>query len=261
MRVLLIDNYDSFTWNLAQLFMGLGAEVEVVRNDAIDLAGIAARRPDRIVLSPGPGRPERAEDFGICAQVLRQGLGEIPLLGVCLGHQGLVHALGGRVIRAPEPRHGKVSILANLGGRLFAGLPPQFAAMRYHSLLAERTSLPACLRIVAETVPESQVGPVDFGLSQSRIQPSQSLEGTLRGATGGGQTAMNPAEASEFRNSSDMEPPLVMAVEHLTLPVYGVQFHPESIGTPLGAAIAANFLAESAAQHLTPLQTSALEAA
>lgn len=204
MRLLLIDNYDSFTWNLAQLFMGLGAEVEVVRNDAIDLAGIAERRPDRLVLSPGPGRPERAEDFGICAAILQARLGEIPLLGVCLGHQGLVHALGGRVVRAPEPRHGKVSTLANLGGRLLAGIPKEFAAMRYHSLLAERSSLPACLRVVAETLPE-------------------------RG---------------------DLGEPLVMAVEHRSLPVYGVQFHPESIGTPLGFAMAANFLAERAAQPL-----------
>lgn len=215
MRVLLIDNYDSFTWNLAQLFMGLGAEVEVVRNDAIDLAGIAARRPDRLVLSPGPGRPERAEDFGICAAILRQGLGEIPLLGVCLGHQGLVHALGGRVVRAPEPRHGKVSTLANLGGRLLAGIPKEFMAMRYHSLLAERHTLPSCLRITAETLPEAD----------------------------------------------DASQALVMAVEHRSLPVYGVQFHPESIGTPLGALMAANFLAESAAQHLESPAKVAQEAA
>ncbi len=221
MRVLLIDNYDSFTWNLAQLFMGLGAEVEVVRNDAIDLAGIAARRPDRLVLSPGPGRPDRAEDFGICAAVLQERLGEIPLLGVCLGHQGLVHALGGRVIRAPEPRHGKVSTLANLGGRLLAGIPKQFEAMRYHSLLAERSSLPGSLRIVAET------------LADAGAQPA------------GGEGLL----------------PLVMAVEHRSLPVYGVQFHPESIGTPLGSAMAANFLAESAAQHLDPAAVLRQEAA
>jgi anthranilate synthase component 2 len=215
MRVLLIDNYDSFTWNLAQLLMGLQAEVRVVRNDAIDLAGIDAWRPDRLVLSPGPGRPERAEDFGICAAVLQHRLGAVPLLGVCLGHQGLVHALGGQVVHAPEPMHGKVAVMEHHGGRLLDGLPRQFKAMRYHSLLAERAGLPACLRIVAETAaPAGHPGPA-----------------------------------------------LVMAVEHRTLPVYGVQFHPESIGTPQGADLMANFLSERAAQHLDPEPLACAEAA
>lgn len=198
MRLLIIDNYDSFTWNLAQLFMAQGAEVQVVRNDALAAAELLALRPDRLVLSPGPGRPERPEDFGVCAELLRQRLGEIPLLGVCLGHQGLAHALGGRVIHAPEPRHGKVSALDNLGGRLLGQLPRQFMAMRYHSLLAERASLPASLRVTAET----------------------------RDGAPDGQA-------------------LVMAVEHRALPVFGLQFHPESIGTPLGPQIAAAFLNEA----------------
>ncbi|MBI5610491.1 MAG: aminodeoxychorismate/anthranilate synthase component II [Deltaproteobacteria bacterium] len=214
MRVVILDNYDSFTWNLAQLFMEQGAQaqskvhVEVLRNDAVDLAGLAALRPDRLVLSPGPGRPEREADFGICGAVLRDVLGErpllvgVPVLGVCLGHQGLVHALGGKVVHAPEPRHGKVSTLRNLGGRLLAGIPSAFQAMRYHSLLAERASLPSCLRVTAE--------------------------------------CHDPASAA----------PLVMAVEHRSLPVYGVQFHPESIGTPLGGQIAANFLSAAASLPL-----------
>lgn len=214
MRLLLIDNYDSFTWNLAQLFMAQGAEVQVLRNDAVTADEVAALRPDRLVLSPGPGRPERAEDFGVCAAILAQRLGEIPLLGVCLGHQGLVHALGGRVVHAPEPRHGKVSPLDNHGGQLLQALPRQFQAMRYHSLLAERASLPACLRVTAET------------------------------SDGAGDGAA-----------------LVMAVEHHTLPVYGLQFHPESIGTPLGPQIAAQFLSEAAARRAPQRHPSHLEAA
>lgn len=187
--VLLIDNYDSFTHNLAQAFGKLGATVHVVRNDAIDLAGVRALKPTHLVLSPGPGHPAKARDIGVCADIISQALGEVPLLGVCLGHQALAQYLGGKVIRAPQIVHGKMHTITHNNSRLFAGLGQNIEVMRYHSLIAERESLPAVLRVTAET------------------------------ADG-----------------------LIMAFEHTSLPVFGVQFHPESIGTPDGEAMLARFL-------------------
>lgn len=188
-RVLLIDNYDSFTHNLAQALGKLGAEVLVVRNDAIDLDSVRNLAPTHIVLSPGPGHPENPRDIGVCADIIKQALGDVPLLGVCLGHQALAQYLGGRVIRAPQIVHGKMHRIRHNNSRLFAGLEQDIEVMRYHSLVAERASLPPVLRITAET------------------------------ADG-----------------------LIMAVEHVSLPVFGLQFHPESIGTPDGEAMLARFL-------------------
>ena len=190
MNVLLLDNYDSFVFNLAQALRSLGAVTHVERNDAITLEQVSARAPDAIVISPGPGRPEDPRYFGVCGAVLRELSERIPVLGVCLGHQGIVHAFGGKIVNAPCVMHGKASEIDHDGTGLLAGLARPFSAMRYHSLVADPASLPECLRVNART------------------------------ADG-----------------------VVMAVEHRSAPVYGVQFHPESIGTPEGPRVLANFLA------------------
>jgi anthranilate synthase component 2 len=143
--LVLIDNYDSFTYNLWHYLGDLGAEIVVKRNDALTVADVLAMKPEGIVLSPGPSIPEKA---GICIELIRQA-GTIPLLGVCLGHQAIGAAFGGRVSRAPEPMHGKVARILHDRGGVFAGLPSPFSATRYHSLIVERESLPACLRITA----------------------------------------------------------------------------------------------------------------
>jgi anthranilate synthase component II len=142
---LLIDNYDSFTYNLWHYLGELGAEVIVKRNDALTVAEMLAMRPEGVVISPGPSIPENA---GICIELVREA-GHIPVLGVCLGLQAIGAAFGGRVIRAPEPMHGKVSRIFHERGGVFAGLPSPFSATRYHSLIVERASLPASLRITA----------------------------------------------------------------------------------------------------------------
>jgi anthranilate synthase/aminodeoxychorismate synthase-like glutamine amidotransferase len=189
MNVLVLDNYDSFVFNLAQALRSLGAHTQVERNDAITLEQVSARAPDAIVISPGPGRPEDPEYFGVCSAVLRE-LTSTPVLGVCLGHQGIVHAYGGKIVNARNVMHGKASLIEHDGTGLFAGLERPFAAMRYHSLVADPGTIPEALRVTART----QDG-------------------------------------------------VVMAVEHRSAPVFGVQFHPESVGTPDGPRILANFLA------------------
>jgi len=185
-RVLLIDNYDSFTYNLVQELGQLGAEPVVHRNDAINIDGIRHANPDALVISPGPGRPE---DAGISLQVVNELAGELPILGVCLGHQCIGQAYGGRVVPAPTLMHGKTSAVSHSGTGVFAGLPNPFEATRYHSLVVERESLPDSLEITAET------------------------------ADG-----------------------VVMGLRHRELAVEGVQFHPESILTPAGPGLLANFL-------------------
>lgn len=146
--ILLLDNYDSFTWNLYQYVSELGAEVEVVRNDQITVEEIRARRPDRIIISPGPCTPKEA---GISVEVIRRLGPEIPLLGVCLGHQCLGEAFGGRVVRAPELMHGKTSAVFHDGKGVFVGLPNPFEAIRYHSLMVAADSLPDSLEVSAWT--------------------------------------------------------------------------------------------------------------
>ncbi len=185
-RVLVIDNYDSFVYNLVQELGELGAEPEVHRNDAIDLPGIRARRPEAIVISPGPGRPEGA---GVSLEVVHQLAGTVPILGVCLGHQCIGQAFGGRVVHAPRLMHGKTSEIRHDGRGVFAGLPDPFVATRYHSLVVDPTSLPAELSVTA--------------------------------------TAADGA---------------IMGLRHRSLPVEGVQFHPESILTPSGPSLLENFL-------------------
>ena len=147
-RLLMIDNYDSFTYNLVQYFGELGEEVRVVRNDALDVAGIAALGPSRIVISPGPCTPNEA---GVSLAVLGELAGQVPILGVCLGHQAIGQAFGGKVVRARTIMHGKTSPIRHRGQGVFAGLPDPFEATRYHSLVVERESLPDCLEITAWT--------------------------------------------------------------------------------------------------------------
>jgi anthranilate synthase component 2 len=146
--LLMIDNYDSFTYNLVQYFGELGQEVRVVRNDAIDVAGIERLAPERIVISPGPGTPD---DAGVSLEIFAQLAGRIPILGVCLGHQALGQAFGGKVVRAAQIMHGKTSQVRHNGVGVFAGLPDPFEATRYHSLVVEREALPEHLEVTAWT--------------------------------------------------------------------------------------------------------------
>ena len=146
--LLLIDNYDSFTFNLAQYFGELGEDVKVLRNDAVDVAGIRVLAPERIVISPGPGTPDRA---GVTLSLIHELAGTIPILGVCLGHQAIGQALGGNVVRAKEIMHGKTSPIRHRGAGVFTDLADPFEATRYHSLVVEQASLPECLEITAWT--------------------------------------------------------------------------------------------------------------
>ena len=189
MNLLLLDNYDSFVHNLAQALGSLGAHTRVLRNDALGLDEVRALAPAAIVISPGPGHPQSPRHFGVCADVIRELGSQVPMLGVCLGHQGIVHAHGGRIVRAARVMHGKTSAILHDGSELFEGLPQGFEAMRYHSLVADPASLPACLRVTART------------------------------ADG-----------------------VIMGVQHESARLYGVQFHPESIGTPHGRTLLGNFL-------------------
>jgi anthranilate synthase/aminodeoxychorismate synthase-like glutamine amidotransferase len=184
--ILLIDNYDSFTFNLVHFLGDLGARCEVARNDRLTVAEALARRPEAIVLSPGPCTPNEA---GICLDLIRAAAATVPILGVCLGHQAIGQAFGGKVIRADTPMHGKVSEIHHQGSDVFAGLPDPFTATRYHSLIVER-----------ETLPDALV-PTAF--------------------TGDG---------------------IIMGLRHRDLPIYGVQFHPESIATSHGHDLLGNFL-------------------
>ena len=153
--ILLLDNYDSFTYNLAQYLGELGCQVEVYRNDRLSVEQIAQRKPERIVISPGPCTPQEA---GICVELIQKLAGKIPILGVCLGHQAIGAAFGGKIIRAPKLFHGKTSQIRHDGSGVFRGLPNPFTATRYHSLIVDRKSLPAELQVTAETDDEIIMG-------------------------------------------------------------------------------------------------------
>jgi len=185
-KILLIDNYDSFTYNLVQAFAAKGAEVLTIRNDAITVAEARAIEPTHLVISPGPGRPD---DAGVSLEMIAAFAGSIPMLGVCLGHQCLVQHYGGEIIRAERLMHGKTSMVTHDGGSLFEGMSQPFEAGRYHSLCADATCLPAELAITAKT---------DRGE--------------------------------------------IMGVRHKTMQLEGVQFHPESVLTPEGNMLMANFI-------------------
>ncbi len=187
MSLLMIDNYDSFTYNLVQYFGELGEEVLVHRNDQITLEQVQALNPTRICVSPGPCSPAEA---GISVPIIQHYAGKLPILGVCLGHQAIGAAFGGKIVRAREIMHGKTSEITHTDSDVFQGLPSPYTVIRYHSLAIERASLPDCLAVTAQT--------------------------------------------------ADGE---IMGVRHKTLPVYGVQFHPESILSQHGHDLLRNFLA------------------
>jgi anthranilate synthase/aminodeoxychorismate synthase-like glutamine amidotransferase len=185
-RIVVIDNYDSFTYNLVQALGALGCDLVVVRNDAVDVDDLDALAPAAIVLSPGPGRPE---DAGVTPRVVDELASSVPMLGVCLGHQAICQSFGGAIVAAPEIVHGKPSEVRHVGTGLYDGLPDPFVAGRYHSLVADRATLPDVLEVTAWT------------------------------------------------------DDVVMGVRHRTLPVEGVQFHPESVLTDEGPRVLANFVA------------------
>lgn len=184
--ILMIDNYDSFTYNLVQYLGGLGAKIKVFRNDKISVAQIKKMKPEKIVISPGPGRPENA---GVSCKVIKEFAGKISILGVCLGHQAIGYVFGGRIVNAKRLMHGKTSLIYHNKKDIFKGIPNPFEATRYHSLIVEKRSLPSCLEITAWT--------------------------------------------------KDAE---IMGLKHKAFPLWGVQFHPESILTKVGKDILANFL-------------------
>jgi anthranilate synthase component 2 len=193
-RILILDNYDSFVFNLYQAVGEIGGSAPtVLRNDAADIEQITAFDPTHIIVSPGPGDPRRMKYFGACRDVIVELGPTVPLLGVCLGHQGIAAAFGGEVVRGPVPTHGKTSLIVHDSEGVFQGIASPMEAMRYHSLVVSKEGLPGDLQVTA-TTPDG----------------------------------------------------VVMGVRHRTHPIHGVQFHPESIGTPAGRELIANFLAMDA---------------
>jgi anthranilate synthase component 2 len=159
-KILVIDNYDSFVYNIAQLLGEMDTEPTVVRNDKITLAQIKKMKPDGIVISPGPGHPADKKYFGVCTDVIRKLGPKTPILGVCLGHQGIVHAFGGKVVNAGKVRHGKTSVIeceGNDGGRLFQSVSNPFRATRYHSLVADKGNIPDCLQVTARSTDDGEI--------------------------------------------------------------------------------------------------------
>jgi anthranilate synthase component 2 len=156
-KVLVIDNYDSFVYNLVQYIGELGAETIVYRNDQLTLKQVKELKPDRIVISPGPGTPEDTRYFGVCTEILRHVSCEVPTLGVCLGHQGIIYAFGGKVVAAKKLMHGKTSKIKHDGKGIFKGVHNPFTATRYHSLAGEKPSIPSCLEVTAESTDDGEV--------------------------------------------------------------------------------------------------------
>jgi anthranilate synthase component II len=157
MKILVIDNYDSFVYNLAQILGELGTEPIVLRNDRIILKDIMKMNPDAIVISPGPGHPADRRYFGVCMDIILELGGRTPILGVCLGHQGIVHAFGGKVINAKKIRHGKTSLVEYDNSRLFEDIGNPFSATRYHSLVADRNTIPSCLEVTARALDDGEI--------------------------------------------------------------------------------------------------------
>ncbi len=190
MKVLVIDNYDSFVYNLVQYIGELGGETIVHRNDQVTLKQAMSLKPDRIVISPGPGTPEETRYFGVCYSILQQMSCKIPTLGVCLGHQGIIHTFGGKIVAAKRLMHGKTSLIKHDGEGVFKGVKNPFTATRYHSLVGDRNSVSSCLKITAKSIDDGEI----------------------------------------------------MGVRHITYPIEGVQFHPESILCEDGKLVIKNFL-------------------
>jgi len=190
MRVLVIDNYDSFVYNIVQYIGELGAKPMVYRNDELTVKKVLSLKPDRIVISPGPGTPEDGRYFGVCPEILRRISPKIPTLGVCLGHQGIVSAFGGRLRRAKRIMHGKISPVEHDGGGIFKGIKNPIQVARYHSLVVDEGSLPSCFKITAIALDDGEI----------------------------------------------------MGIRHVSYPIEGVQFHPESIITEWGRNLLKNFL-------------------
>ncbi|HLE74603.1 MAG TPA: aminodeoxychorismate/anthranilate synthase component II [Candidatus Bathyarchaeia archaeon] len=157
MKVLVIDNYDSFVYNLVQYIGELGAEPIVYRNDQVTLKQVKELKPDRIVISPGPGTPENTRYFGVCTEILRHVSCEVPTLGVCLGHQGIIYAFGGKIVSAKRLMHGKTSAIRHDGKSIFKGVQNPFTATRYHSLVGDKRSIPSCLEVTAESIDDGEV--------------------------------------------------------------------------------------------------------
>jgi anthranilate synthase component 2 len=157
LKVLMIDNYDSFVYNLVQYLGELGAETTVYRNDQATLNRLTELRPDRIVISPGPGTPEDTRYFGVCTEILQNMSRTVPTLGVCLGHQGIIHAFGGKIVSAKKLMHGKTCIIKHDGKGIFKGVRNPFTATRYHSLAGDKQSIPACLEITAEAIDDGEI--------------------------------------------------------------------------------------------------------
>ena len=185
--ILLIDNYDSFTYNLYQYLGELGEDIVVKRNDHISIADIEHMKPEAIVISPGPGRPENA---GICVEVIRNFYERIPILGICLGHQAIGYSFGAKIEKAQKIMHGKTSKLSHTETELFKSLPQQLEVMRYHSLIIQKDTLPATFQVLAKSIDDDEI----------------------------------------------------MAIKHSQYPLYGMQFHPESVGTGLGKQLLKNFI-------------------
>jgi anthranilate synthase component 2 len=156
-KVLVIDNYDSFVYNLAQYIGELGGDVVVYRNDQVSLQQVIALKPNRIVISPGPGTPEDIRYFGVSTEILRHMSCEVPTLGVCLGHQGIIYAFGGKIVRAKRLMHGKTSAIKHDGKGIFKGVQNPFTATRYHSLVGDRQAIPSCLEVTAESIDDGEV--------------------------------------------------------------------------------------------------------
>lgn len=157
MKILVIDNYDSFVYNIAQILGELGAEPVVIRNDKITLEEVKKMKPDGIVISPGPGHPADRKYFGVCTEVIKEMGPKTPILGVCLGHQGIVHAFGGKVVNAGKVRHGKTSPIQYTHDRIFEDVANPFRATRYHSLVAEKDSIPDCLEVTARSLDDGEI--------------------------------------------------------------------------------------------------------
>ena len=215
MKVLIIDNFDSFTYNLYQYIGEILSEEQhkntiehfsilVKRNNELTLEQIKAFAPDRIIISPGPGSPDDPQYFGICAEVIKTLGQSTPLLGVCLGMQGIAHVFGGNIIKAPLPMHGKTSVITHSESGVFLNTPNYIEIMRYHSLMAKPSSLPSCLKVTA-------------------IVGKHSLEHL--------STCLTSEQEVE-----------IMAIQHDTFPIYGIQYHPESFATEGGKELIRNFL-------------------